>query len=236
MIYDDSVLKTENLILGYYGKGLTKPFTISLKENSWYGIIGANGTGKSTFIKTILGSLKPVSGILEIRSDISKKHNCGISYIPQERDVNLNDLTSGYSLIMSSFRAEKYGLPCSNKKIVSKVAELLQIVGADSYVKQPYCSLSGGQKKRIFLVQALINDPKLLLLDEPLADLDPVAKQSFIKALQAIHSIRKMTLLMISHDMHEIAENLDEFIHFKDDMVHLCEDLPCIKESVYVGI
>ncbi len=236
MSVECSVLKTQNLVLGYFGKGLTKPFTISLKENSWYGIIGSNGTGKSTFIKTILGGLKPVSGRLEIRKDISGKHNSGISYIPQERDVNLNDLTSGYSLIMSSYRAEKYGLPCLNKKIINKVSELLEIVGADDYVRQPYCSLSGGQKKRIFLVQALINDPKLLLLDEPLADLDPVAKQSFIKALQSIHSIRKMSLLMISHDMHEIAENLDEFIHFKDGMVHLCEDLPCIKESAYVGI
>ena len=103
-----------------------------------------------------------------------------------------------------------------------------------NYMNQPFSTLSGGQKKRIYLAQALVNNPRLLLLDEPLADLDPNAKQHFIKALKSIHENRDLSLLIISHDMHEIAKHLDGFLHFKDSKAHYCVNLPCIKEDVNV--
>ncbi len=143
---------------------------------------------------------------------------------------------SGLTLIKSSYAGWRYGLPLLDKKLNSRVLELLELVGATAYQKQPFNTLSGGQKKRIFLAQALINQPKLLLLDEPLADLDPKAKQHFIQALQEIHEHQSLGLLIISHDMHEIASHLDGFIHFKDQVVHSCVELPCAREDTYVGI
>jgi ABC-type Mn2+/Zn2+ transport system ATPase subunit len=137
---------------------------------------------------------------------------------------------------LSSYKAFNWGIPLYNKGLYRKLDEILEIIGAHDYVNKPFMTLSGGQKKRIFLAQALINESKLLLMDEPLADLDPESKQSFLQSLRKIHKETTLSLMMISHDMHEITEYLNAFIHFKDSKVHLCKELPCIKESAYVGV
>ncbi len=228
-------IECKDLVIGYC-TGLTLPFNLTIAENKWLGIIGENGIGKSTFIKTILGINTPINGYITIFGDKPRVQNKFISYIPQERSINLSDQMSGLTLINSSYNCWCYGLPILNKKLHQRTLELLELVGATGYMHQAFNTLSGGQKKRIYLAQALINKPKLLLLDEPLADLDPKAKQHFIKALKEIHQHQSLGLLIISHDMHEIANSLDAFIHFKDKMVHYCQRLPCAKEDTYVGI
>lgn len=233
---DKNIVECKKLCIGYEHKSLTEPFDIELKENHWYGIIGANGTGKTTFFKTLLGIIKPISGEIRILDSSIGKHNIFISYIPQERELNTNAITSAYTLILSSYKAFKWGIPLYNKVLIKKVDEILEIIGASAFAHKPFNNLSGGQKKRIYLAQALINDSKLVLMDEPLADLDPESKQSFLQSLRRIHKETTLSLMMISHDMHEIAQYLDAFIHFKDNKVHLCREEPCIKESAYVGV
>ena len=229
------MIECKNLVLGYR-ESLVEAFSLKIADNKWMGIIGENGIGKSTFMKTILGIIKPISGNINIFGKNIGQVNNIISYIPQEREINLSDLMSGLTLIKSSYHGASFGLPLLNRKLHNRALELLELVGATKYQHQPFNTLSGGQKKRIFLAQALINDPQLLLLDEPLADLDPSAKQHFIDALEEIHKHKSLGLLIISHDMHEIASHLDGFIHFKDKMVHSCVELPCAAKDTYVGI
>jgi len=226
----------KNLALGYSGAPVTSSFDLEIDDNQWIGIIGKNGAGKSTFLKTILGVIPVLSGELTILSQPAGECNQLISYIPQEREINLADKMSGVSLIAGSYRGWKYGLPLVNKKLKQKVSELIELVGAEGYAHRPFSTLSGGQKKRIYLAQALINQPQLMLLDEPLADLDPHAKQHFIEALQKIHKHQKLGVMIISHDMHEIANHLDAFIHFSSNGVHYCPTIECVKEDTYVGV
>ncbi|MFT6834677.1 MAG: zinc/manganese transport system ATP-binding protein [Francisellaceae bacterium] len=229
------MLTAKKLSLGYI-KPITQEFNLEIPKNQWIGVIGDNGTGKSTFFKTMLGIIKPKAGQLLVLGKPCGKSNKKISYIPQEREINLTENMTGLTLINNSHKGWSWGIPFSSRQSRENALELLHLVGAQDYMSQPFFTLSGGQKKRIFLAQALIDKPEMLLLDEPLADLDPNAKQHFIQALQAIHKHTNISLLIISHDMHEIAMHLDGFIHFKSGNVHLCKDLPCIKEDVYVGI
>lgn len=229
------MIECKNLVLGYHNP-LCTAFSFVIPNNKWLGIIGENGCGKSTLFKTILGNIRPITGTLTVLGQTPGTSNDEIAYIPQEREINTNNNTSGLTLIKLSYNGWHFGLPCSLKKTEEKAIELLELVGATKYMHQPFHTLSGGQKKRIYLVQALINQPKLLLLDEPLADLDPQARQHFIEALQKIHDKHELTLLIVSHDMHEIASHLDGFIHFKQNQVHYCQELPCIREGAYVGL
>ncbi len=229
------MLSCLNLVLGY-DKAVSQPINMEIANNRWIGIVGQNGAGKSTFLKTILGILPVFSGSLKLFNHKPGKVNRHISYIPQEREINLSEQMSGVTLIKSSYVGWRFGLPFISKRVNQRVMELIELVGAKNYAFQPFCTLSGGQKKRIYLAQALINKPKLLLLDEPLADLDPAAKQHFIQALQKIHEREQLGLLIISHDMHEIAMHLDGFIHFRPDGVHYCETISCAREDSYVGV
>lgn len=229
------MINCDNLVLGY-DAAITPKFNLAINDNQWIGIIGKNGAGKSTFLKTMLGNLAVISGSIKILGQAPGKINQLISYIPQEREINLADRMSGVSLILSSAVGWRFGLPWYSRKLRERVTELIDLVGANDYAHQSFNTLSGGQKKRIYLAQALVNQPRLLLLDEPLADLDPHAKQHFIEALQKIHQHQKLGLLIISHDMHEIACHLDAFIHFSSTGVHFCETIECVKEDTYVGV
>ena len=231
---DRNIVECKKICIGYEGKSLTEPFNLELKENNWYGIMGANGTGKTTFFKTLLGSIKPISGEARILHCSAEKHNMYIGYIPQEREINTNIRTSAYTFILNSYKAFKWGIPIYGATLHKRLKEILEIIGAHDYVHKPFINLSGGQKRRIFLAQALINDVKLLFMDEPLADLDPKSKQSFLHSLRKIQNETTLSLMMISHDMYEIAEFFDGFIHFKNNKVHLCKELPCIKELAHV--
>lgn len=229
------MITCQNLIVGYTTP-VSPQFSLEIKDNEWVGIIGQNGAGKSTFLKTVLGNLAPYAGILRVLNESPGKFNRYISYIPQEREINLPDKMSGFSLIKNSYVGWRYGIPCFNTQLEQRMDSLIDLVGANGYAHKPFNLLSGGQKKRIYLAQALINKPRILLLDEPLADLDPHAKQHFIQSLQKIREQEELGLLIISHDMHEIATHLDAFIHFRPDGVHYCETLACVKEDSYVGI
>lgn len=231
-----NILSAEKLRLGYHKSAITDALHFSICENQWFGIVGENGIGKSTFFKTILGILPPISGHLTVFGKTPGASNNKISYIPQERELNLPEHTSGKTLIKSSYRGNRWGIPFFNRAFGQKLDALLTLVGANQYADRPFLSLSGGQKKRIYLAQALINDPKLLLLDEPLSDLDPQAKHAFIMALKLLHKKQKLSLLMISHDMHEIAHEFDGFIHFKAKKAHFCNQLPCLKEDADVAL
>lgn len=230
------MIKCKDLVLGYNNNSISEPFNLNLPNNQWFGIIGQNGCGKSTFLKTILGNIKPISGMLMVLDKKPGDSNDCIAYIPQEREVNTNEYTSGLTLIELSYNGWHFGIPFLNRSTRKKALDILELVGAAKYMHQPFSTLSGGQKKRVYLAQALINQPKLLLLDEPLADLDPDAKEHFIEALNKIHKQHKLSLLIISHDMHQIAMDLDGYIHFKQNQVHYCQELPCIREGAYVGI
>ena len=226
------MIKCTNLIIGYKNKSLSKPINLSIPTNSWVGIVGKNGVGKSTFFKTLLGEIIPVAG--EITIDDKKVDTNVISYIPQEREVNYEEKTSGLTLVKYSYKPNLWGMPFFNKGFKQKLNYLIDLTQTRDYIEKPFKDLSGGQKKRVYLIQALINETKILLLDEPLSDLDPNAKQEFLQCLKEIHAKENITLLLISHDMKEIDSQLDAFIHFKNETCHYCDIMPCLQEDICV--
>ena len=228
-----AIIQTKDLVLGYK-TAISYPLTLQIKQGEWVGIVGQNGIGKSTLFKTLMGQVSPISGTLLINDQVQGRNNHLISYIPQERELITLEQTSGLTLIKASYRAQYWGLPFFNQHFRQKLQEIITLVGIEPYLMNPISSLSGGQRKRIYLAQALINSPSILLLDEPLSDLDPMAKQHFIQALKEIHRHTEITVLIISHDMQEISTQLDRFLHFKDGNAHICEEMPCLKEDARV--
>ncbi|APD49788.1 metal ABC transporter ATP-binding protein [Francisella hispaniensis] len=225
------MIKCTNLVIGYNKPIISAP-NLEIPTNAWIGIVGKNGVGKSTFFKTLLGKIPTISGSITINN---KKIDVDtISYIPQEREINFEEKTSGFTLVKYSYKPNSWGLPLFNKSFKEKLEYLITLTQTQDYIHKPFKNLSGGQKKRVYLVQALINEPKILLLDEPLSDLDPDAKQQFLACLKEIHKKENITLLIISHDMKEISTQLDAFIHFKDGQCHYCNELPCLQEDICV--
>ncbi|MCF6775859.1 ATP-binding cassette domain-containing protein [Thiotrichales bacterium 19X7-9] len=229
---NETVIDCKNVVLGYANKKpLTNPFSFSITPGSWIGIIGDNGSGKSTFFKNILGDLTPRSGKLTVFNHPcgNKHNNRQIGYIPQSRHTDIPDHLTAFELLKATLNAYQFGIAYYSQKKINKIKQYIDLVGANDYAHATFKSLSGGQKKRIYLAQALINQPKLLLLDEPLADLDLQAKHNFIRCLQKVHAEIPITVLMITHEMNEMHQYLSDFIHFHNQNVILTPNYPFSK-------
>lgn len=158
-----SMIKINNLTFSYGKKTILDDVNLEINEGECVGIVGANGSGKSTLLSIIAGVRKARLGTIE-KSD----PKLTISYVPQENPL-MPDL-SGYDNILLWYKGSRKSL---NEKLES---ELISMLGISSYLKRPVKKLSGGMKKKISLAMALINEPALLIMDEPSAALDLPSK------------------------------------------------------------
>lgn len=213
-------IQFENFVIGYKNNTLIEPINLIIKSGQWVGIFGDNGLGKSTLLKSIIGITRPLSGNILVNNMEVKKNIDSIGYFPQEKDLNINDCLSGYSLIKNSFQPNKWGLPIFNCIVKNKINSLSQLTEISDYIKKPFNILSGGQKKKIMLAQVLINSPKLILLDEPLSQLDKEYKIKFMTILKKQHMANKFTLLIISHEKDDIINMLDCIINFDEKKIN----------------
>lgn len=220
-------LKHVNKIYGEHTKNPNQvifDLNLDIEENSFNSIIGQSGSGKSTLLN-IIGSLdKPSSGdvILNGKSlaDYSKKdladvRNQYIGFIFQFHYL-LPEFTALENVLMP-YKISKKPL---NQEIVNRAKELLDLVELTPYYHTPASNLSGGQQQRIAIARSLINNPKIVLADEPTGNLDSDSTEIVYQLLREISSTYKTTFIIITHDRH-IAEKTDRIIEIKDGRIVL---------------
>jgi zinc/manganese transport system ATP-binding protein len=210
----ENVITTQNLSLGYDNKPLVTHVTVNIKEGEFIGILGPNGSGKSTFLRAILGLLKPLSGQITVFNSTPIHGNTKIGYMPQMRSsISITNLTSR-SLLEASCDGLYYGLPILSKSKKLEIQNTLALVEAIPYADRPFQQLSGGERQRIYLAQALLGKPRILLLDEPLSNLDPKYQDIFIRLLRQIQQNLKVTILFTAHDPNPLLHIMSRVLFF----------------------
>ena len=195
-------LSTKNLSKKYDNKTVINNVTISLPSNGIFGVLGKNGAGKTTFLAMLMGLIKPTSGNISIfekslescKYEILKEINFQSPYVelPKKMTVEQNLL----------FYARLYEIKNSQEKI-QKLSEDLLVT---KLLDVNYGTLSSGQKTRVNLCKALLNDPKLLLLDEPTASLDVSTSEFIRKYLTDFQKKNRSAIIITSHNLDEIEE------------------------------
>lgn len=198
-------IETKNLTKKYKEKIAVNELNLEIEENILFSLLGVNGAGKSTTIKMLSTLIKPTSGDiyingLDAKSDTNKIREI-INVSPQETAVAKN-LTVKENL---EFMAGVYEI--KNKE--EKIAELIKVFKLNDVVNQKAKTLSGGYQRRLSIALALINDPKILFLDEPTLGLDVIARRELWNIIE--HLKEKMTIILTTHYMEE-AENLSDLI------------------------
>ncbi|MCM8531403.1 MAG: metal ABC transporter ATP-binding protein [Lentisphaeraceae bacterium] len=190
-----SQISISNLALGYTQKPLLNDINLDICEGDFWGLVGPNGQGKSTFIKALMGLLSPISGKITYLS-LSKKE---IGYIPQKSSA-----TTTLSMTAEEFVSlAAPGLPFSSKRKAA-VQNALNSVWLEDKAKRSFHTLSGGEKQRLSIARALVRNPKLLILDEPDTGLDFTAIGNLMDLLDDLNKNKKMTILLISHSIHTV--------------------------------
>ena len=196
------VLEVDHLQKKFGSFTAIEDISFSLKEGEILGFLGPNGAGKSTTIYSILGLIEPDSGIIKIFGRDIKKHRSEIlkqvNYAAAEFNLPWN-LTLGESLLV-------YGTIYEVKDIKKRIDEILDIFEMTQLKNKPIRDLSLGQRTRSNLCKALLNHPKLLLLDEPMASMDPDVVDKGITLIKQIQKSEGISILYTSHNMWEIEE------------------------------
>ncbi len=202
-------IKCDNLILGYDGKPVVSNLSFEVNKGDYLCIIGENGVGKSTLVKTILSLIKPIDGTITYGDGLTAN---GIGYLPQQTDVQRDFPASVWEIVLSGT------LPlCGLKPFFSKrekriAKDNMKKLSIRDLKDECYRNLSGGQQQRVLLARALCATQGLLLLDEPATGLDPKVTVELYNLIQKLNS-EDVTIIMISHDIQAALKYASHILH-----------------------
>jgi len=183
------------------GEKILDHLSFSVQPGEMLGIIGPNGAGKSTLLKVILGVIKPQHGTVEITNE---DHGPVIGYVPQSRAIDEEMPIQAWDFI--SLGLPHRLRPWLTKRDRAVIKETMELTDTSHLAKKPIGKLSGGEKQRVFLAQALVRHPDVLLLDESTANLDPKAQEEMTSLVRELCVKQQISALFISHDVHLISE------------------------------
>ncbi len=200
-------LTCQNLTLGYEGKTVAKEISFSVCKGDYLCIVGENGSGKSTLIKALLQLNKPLGGTITFGDGLTQKR---IGYLPQQTVIQRDFPASVQEIVLSGTRSG-YG-PFYTKEQKEKAMENMEKMGIAPLARRCYRELSGGQQQRVLLARALCATQDLLLLDEPVAGLDPKVTHEMYKLIAGLNR-EGITVIMVSHDIGAAVRYADHILH-----------------------
>ncbi len=215
MLEKEKIIIAKNLSVGYGEKIVWENTNFSVTRGEFVAIIGPNGSGKTTLLRVLLGLLGPRSGEILLFGKKPEKGNKRIGYIPQRHIVDTGTTIEALEIVRLGACNCRWGfdLPAKAKAERDEALKALRAVGAEEFAHRPLVSLSGGELQRVFLAQALVGNPELLLLDEPLANLDIRRENEMVQLVKEIARSRGVTVLLIAHNINPLLGALDTAIY-----------------------
>jgi zinc/manganese transport system ATP-binding protein len=208
-----SAVAFENVTLQIGGRAVLSDVSFEIQAGEFIGVLGPNGAGKTTLMRAILGLLTPGAGRIKVFGQASECGNPAIGYLPQLRTVLPDLRIRGRDVIAGSLNGERWGLALSSHRDRLMVEETLEAVGARELANRPLAEMSGGERQRLLLAQALIGSPRLLLLDEPLISLDARRQEIAIDVVRRVCRERKITVLFSAHELNQLLGTLDRVLY-----------------------
>ncbi|WP_281951427.1 metal ABC transporter ATP-binding protein [Nitrosophilus kaiyonis] len=205
-------IEVKNLYFKYYKDYVLEDINLKIKKNEYIAIIGPNGGGKSTFLKLIVGLLKPNKGEIKIFGKNVQDMKEYIGYLPQQINFNL-DLPIKVKDIVLQGRLKKNKL-FYNKEDFKKCDEILKKLNIENLENKKISELSGGQRQKVLLSRALVSEPKILILDEPTASIDIKGQKEIYEILKNL----KLTKIVVSHDIKILFEGVDKVFYINRNL------------------
>jgi zinc transport system ATP-binding protein len=219
------IISCENLSFAYEESATLKNISFTVNAGEFIGIIGPNGGGKTTLLKLIVGFLKPTSGTLTLFGTRPQQAIREIGYVPQAMRFDKQFPISVFELALSGrlSRLPWYGAYSQEDYRVTR--ETLEMLGLTPFQDSAFGTLSGGQAQRALIARALVSQPKLLLLDEPTANVDAQAEADIYALLKQLQG--KMTILMVTHDLNAAIDQVGRVLCVQHTLINLLPQEVC---------
>lgn len=203
-----SLITIENATIGYEGRAVFSSLSLKIQDGDYVCIVGENGSGKTTLMKTLLGLLPPINGVVSFGSGLLQNE---IGYLPQQSVMQKDFPASVGEVVMSGCLNKKHTLFYSREQR-AEAKKNMELTGIYDLYKKCFRELSGGQKQRVMLARALCATHKLLILDEPVTGLDPMASQDMYSLIKNLNK-SGITIIMVSHDVTAAVNNASKILH-----------------------
>ncbi len=211
-----SLIEVTNATFRYDGKEVVNDLNFTVERGDYLCIVGENGSGKSTLVKGLLGLKLPHSGAISLGEGLTARQ---IGYLPQQRESQ-RDFPASVQEVVLSGTLNSLGLrPFYTRKQREIALAQLRCVGMYSLRNASFRELSGGQQQRALLARALAATQKLLILDEPIAGLDPLATADMYRLITHINRDHGITIIMVSHDLNAAARAAKRILHLENKQI-----------------
>jgi len=228
------VVKLENVWVYYDGTPVLEGINLSVEFGDFLGIIGPNGGGKTTLLKVMLGLIRPNKGTVSVLDGPRNGSRPAVGYVPQYAPFDHDFPISAWQVVRTARYHRGSWLPARYSKEDEKIArDVLQTTGMDGFADRQIGQLSGGQQQRVLIARALAVRPRLLLLDEPTASIDPDMQAEFYQLLERLKN--DMAIVMVSHDITAISVYVDKIACLNRRLVYhgSKEITPDVLEATY---
>ncbi|MCI4318949.1 MAG: ATP-binding cassette domain-containing protein [Thermoplasmata archaeon] len=213
------VIVADRLEVGYQGRSVWRNATFTVEPGEFVAVIGPNGAGKTTLFRLLLGLHPAWSGGLRVFDAVPKRGNARIGYVPQRHTIDFETHVRCFDLVRLGYSGHKWGFPLSGRREKEAARRALETTGASALSDRPLGGLSGGELQRVFLAEALVGNPDLLLLDEPLSNLDLRRAKALVHLVADVVRSRKVAALLVAHDINPLIPYLDKVIYMANGNV-----------------
>ena len=211
---DNDLLRLENIGVRLGGRQILSGVSFSVAPGQFTGLIGPNGAGKTTLLRVILGLQPPTEGRVLLNGSPKTRHGGGlIGYVPQKLAIDQDMPLRARDVVGLGIDGNKLGFPLPSASRRRQITEALEAVGAESYADARIGELSGGEQQRVLIAHALIGRPRLLLLDEPLANLDLKSEQGIVSVLARLAHEQGIAVLISAHDLNPLLREIDTVVY-----------------------
>ena len=207
------VLRLRGAALSFGSRVLWRGLNLDVGRGEFLAVLGANGSGKTSLLRTILGQQALGAGSAELLGHPIRRGDRRIGYVPQQRLADPGAPLRGRDLVRMGVDGHRLGIGLPRRERRARVDELLAAVGATAYAREPVGLLSGGEQQRLRIAQALAGDPALLLCDEPLASLDLRHRHEVSELIDAQRRRRELGVLFVTHDINPVLGVVDRVLY-----------------------
>jgi zinc/manganese transport system ATP-binding protein len=213
-VTDNDLLRLENIGVRLGGRQILSGVSFAAAPGQFTGLIGPNGAGKTTLLRVILGLTPPTEGRVLLNGSPKTRHGGGlIGYVPQKLAIDQDMPLRARDVVGLGIDGNKLGFPLPSASRRRRITEALEAVGAESYADARIGELSGGEQQRVLIAHALIGRPRLLLLDEPLANLDLRSEQGIVSVLARLAHEQGIAVLISAHDLNPLLREIDTVVY-----------------------
>jgi zinc/manganese transport system ATP-binding protein len=207
------VLDVDHVSVSFGGRTILDELSFAVHRGEFTGLIGSNGAGKTTLLRSILGLQRLDAGEIRVEGEPLSRRNHGLGYVPQKVLLDPDIPLRARDFVALGLDANRYGFSRRTSAQRDRVEEILRDVDADRFADSRVGSLSGGEQQRVLIAHALVSEPALLLLDEPLANLDPKSVQEIVALLHHVATEHHVAVLLSAHEMNALLPVMDRIVY-----------------------